>query len=427
MMRYDDVLLADAACAGGGALQVAAPKRARAATDAERSDRAAVKAAAAAERQAAAAAAREATRAARATQKEASKQAKSLAGLDSQLEAGRFSGAEMALEMSALLAGSALGQLLIGEAATVTGRVKFGEAAGSLEALFVLPPPSKEPLSEAPSLRWRRGVVRAVSGGGGGGPVYAFPNPTLKRALPLEVDFTSAPAEPVAAIVLPGEAWVALAVRLGTEGLVRWLRARQRELPPGTALAVLTHGVAGAVAQVVAGAAAAGRARPLPSNFSMDALHAHVFVACGVRVTHYPTAAQLAEQVLRLTRFLAARAYREEDTALLVVARAKADTPWLKMLKTLPGVSDKVAAAVARRFPSMRALMDAYADKGASEKEKAALLESVLMDGGEEEGVGEEGGGGGGKGGGRRLTKMSADVYAFFSAADPTTEVFKPK
>jgi hypothetical protein len=430
--------------AAAAAAAASAPKRPRGAPAdaAAAGERAAAKAAAAAERASAAARAREAARAAReagraleaagrAAQKEASKQAKSLAAMDTQVGAGRFSGAEVALEMSGRLAGSALGQMIAAEAAAVTGRVKFGEAAGSLEALFVLPPPAEEPLSEAPSLRWRRGVVRAAGeGGGGGGPAYAFPNPTLKRALPLEVDFSGAPAEPVVAIVLPGEAWVALALRLGTAGLVRWLRARAAELPPGTDLAVLTHGVTGAVAKAVAAAAAAGRGRPFPPHFSMDALHAHAFVACGVRVTHYPAPAQLVEQVLRLSRFLGARAYREEDSALLVVARAKADTAWLKMLKTLPGVSDKVAAAISRRFPSLRALMDAYAEEGVPEREKAALLEGVMLGGGEEgEGAGGEGGegGGGGKGGGKKLTKMSADVYAFFTAADPAADVFKPK
>lgn len=427
-----------AAAAGGGGGDAGAEKEERArakaaAAIAAASSRDAARAAAAVERQVS----RAAAAAERASLKEASKQAKSLAKTSTQLEAGRFSGAELGLEMSARLAGSSLGQTLRAEAEAVTAEVKFGKPPGTLEAVFVLPPPAAEPLAaEAPSLRWRRGVVRPAGGAArAGGPVYAFPNPTLKRTVPLEVDFTAAPAEPIMAVVLPGDAWVALAVRLGADGLVRWLRARQGEAPPGTALTVLTHGVLSATVKAADEARRAGRGRPFGEGFSMDALHAHLFVACGVRVTHHPTPDMLVEQVLRLTRWIGARPYKEEDSALLVVARAKADTPWLKMLQTLPGVSARVAAAIAHRFPSMRALMDAYADRSVPEREKAALLEGVMLEGGEEgggeEGEGEEGAGGGaGSGKGRKpakLSKLSRDVHAFFTAADPEVEVFVPK
>ena len=96
----------------------------------------------------------------------------------------------------------------------------------------------------------------------------------------------------------------------------------------------------------------------------------------------------------------------------------------------IPGVSESIAAAIASKYSSFRALTSAYSDSRLSRAEKQALLQNILkgpMGGGGGGGDDDEegGGGGGGGGGGRTLIKVSQNVYEFFSTLDADAVIGK--
>lgn len=108
--------------------------------------------------------------------------------------------------------------------------------------------------------------------------------------------------------------------------------------------------------------------------------------------------AATAEYVVGLTRAIAEWPYKRDASALACVVKvrttgtataaavaAAAPPPdgmkkpvtavWLGQLQMIPGVSDKRAAAIAGRYPSFRALMDAYRDPRLPQAAKELLLE----------------------------------------------------
>lgn len=98
---------------------------------------------------------------------------------------------------------------------------------------------------------------------------------------------------------------------------------------------------------------------------------------------------ETAEQVVGLTRAIAQMPYRASESALGCVTKVKASggpgatageakkaawDVWVAQLQMIPSASDKKARAIATKFPSFRALADAYADPARSELEKQELL-----------------------------------------------------
>ena len=103
-------------------------------------------------------------------------------------------------------------------------------------------------------------------------------------------------------------------------------------------------------------------------------------------------ASETADHVVMLTRAIAEYPYRMNPSALACVTKvkvpgaAKIDADgervktksttetWIAQLQMIPGVSFAIAQAIAARYPTLRTLLDAYADPCRSAKEKALLL-----------------------------------------------------
>jgi hypothetical protein len=396
----------------------------------------------------------------RETAKEQVKSGKELAKVSDKSSAGRFRGAEMGLAMSAGLAGSEMGRQLAAAARALTASAEEegGGGAGSggggssssdsalaaLTAVHLLPASlALEVAPDAPSLHWYRGVVRAAVGGGaggfggggfgGGGAAAAaaaapppgslvFPVPTILKSIkvPLEADFTRAAREAHCAVLLSGEAWVGLVMRLGAAGVLARLGAWRAALPPGTKLQVILFALSGAVKRRLEAARGSGggvNAAGLTQD-ALQALHAHIHIAGGIDVGVYDSAPAAAAHVLRLTRAIGEEPYLPPPSALALLGKAKGESVWVMMLQNIQGVSLKVATAIAARYACCRDLMDAYSAPGVSAKEASALLEGVML-GGEEEG----GGGGEGAKKGRRLVKISQDVHRFFTTLNGEEEI----
>ena len=357
--------------------------------------------------------------------------------------AGRFSSAEIALVPTAALharpaLASAIGNVCSapggGAGASSAGCASLSSttttSAAPVFAPFLLP---AAPWADASSgggeprvrglpvaiLRFARGTIRprtaadgggSSGGGGSGGGGAVFPVPPVLKSVKVDLvaDFRAAQREPVAAVVLSGDEWLTLAAG-GAAGVVEWVRGVKRALA-GSRVLLLVHTLAAAVR-----AAFAAR-RNAPSSGALTALAAHLFVCTGVGPSYFLDEKSLAEHVARTARAIATRPYTREATALSVVGKAsKESTTWERMLQMVPGVSDSVAKAVSRRFPTFRSLMDAYAAGGS-----AALLEDVLLDDGDAESDGGAGAAGGGK---RKLSKVSADIFAFFTATDGDSSI----
>ena len=420
------------------------------------------------------AAERQAQKAARQVEREAAKEqlksGKELAKVSDKSTAGRFRGAEMGLAMSASLAGSEMGRQLAAAArARAASAVEEGGGAGSssssssdsalaaLSAVHILPSAlALEVAPDAPALHWYRGVVRAAvghgGGGGGGGGGFGggfgggaaaaaaaaappaaplvFPVPTILKSIkvPLEADFSRPVREAHCAVVLSGEAWVALVMRLGAAGVLARLGAWRAALPPGTKLQVILFALSGAVKRRLeaarsssssAGGGGGVNAAGLTQD-ALQALHAHIHIAGGVHVGVLDSAPVAAAHILRLTRAIGEEPYLPAPSQLALLGKAKGESVWVMMLQNIQGVSLKIAAAIAARYPCCRDLMDAYSAPGVSAKEASALLEGVML-----------GGGGGGGGGGeeegakkgRRLVKISQDVHRFFTTLNGDEEI----
>jgi hypothetical protein len=76
---------------------------------------------------------------------------------------------------------------------------------------------------------------------------------------------------------------------------------------------------------------------------------------------------------------------------------------WWSQLQMLPRVSAAVASNIVRAYPTMRSLMDAYRDPAVTDAAKEHLLDDVL------------------DGGKRKATKLSREIWRFFTTRDPAT------
>eukprot|EP00899_Mesostigma_viride_P017283 jgi/Mesvir1/25556/Mv01793-RA.2 len=108
----------------------------------------------------------------------------------------------------------------------------------------------------------------------------------------------------------------------------------------------------------------------------IDAMLAHLTVAHGAaKVKHFLAldAADAADHVVQLAKCMAQAPYRTDMKFLKVFGSAHASTSrvvehqdgqcgsWAAMLNTIQGSGDRSARAIAKAFPSLRHLMDAYA------------------------------------------------------------------
>jgi len=375
------------------------------------------------------------------------KKRKELAVLADKVSAGRFRGAELALQLSQSLASTEVGAALVRAASSIynadrdegggvssvgSGMRENCEAAMiGLDVLPVLPSsPNLDIAPDAPTLLWKRGVVGPAQKNRPQSHPLTFPVPTVLKSLkePLEVDFSSASRVPRTAVVLSGEAWVTLVLMHGAEGLIKRVCAWRDALPRGDTLHILIYGLSGAVGKRLEEARRGGaRGTSSCTGLTMDtlcALHNHLFIAISVHVSPFDSLTQLLEGVLRLTRHLADAPYALPMSQLATVGKEKGDTPWGMMLQTLPLVSSKVAAAIQARYPTCKSLLDAYGDPRLTVAERSDLLADVMLVVGDGEGGPE---GKDKKAPGKRLTKLSADIYTFFTSTDPSQVIGSSK
>lgn len=277
-----------------------------------------------------------------------------------------------------------------------------------------------------PAIHWVRGHVRLrVEADTRAPPLTIFAAPTLLKSIktPLVVDFTNAPLEPFIGVLVSGHHWLGIATGpKGARGAVSWAAAAAAAAAPARLL-VHVHGLA-AARIAAAFAAQEGRGPSPPTGAQLAALAAHIYAVARVDIFFSESEVRLADNLARASRVIGERIYIAENTTLSVVAKANKKTPtWQAMLQQLPGVSEAIAGAVARRFPSLRLLMAAFTAAGPARG--PSLLEDVLIDDAADNdgaaGGGDGGDGGGGGGGGapaRKISKISADLYAFFSSDD---------
>ncbi|KAH9546059.1 hypothetical protein CY35_12G076600 [Sphagnum magellanicum] len=103
--------------------------------------------------------------------------------------------------------------------------------------------------------------------------------------------------------------------------------------------------------------------------------------------------AEVADHVAGLMRSLAECPFKQKLTPLSVSKNgdhvAKSDpnkeeikkSLWLKALVALPKTSGAIARAIAKEYPSMRALLNAYLDSAKSVHEKELLLQNLMREG----------------------------------------------
>jgi len=103
--------------------------------------------------------------------------------------------------------------------------------------------------------------------------------------------------------------------------------------------------------------------------------------------------AEVADHVAGLMRSLAECPFKQKLTPLSVSKNgdhvAKSDpnkeeikkSLWLKALVALPKTSGAIARAIAKEYPNMRALLNAYLDSSKSVHEKELLLENLMREG----------------------------------------------
>ena len=109
---------------------------------------------------------------------------------------------------------------------------------------------------------------------------------------------------------------------------------------------------------------------------------------------------------------------------------------WIAQLQMIPRVSAMVAKAIAARYPTFRALMDAYADPGMSAADKARLLEVRRKRGQSSsfpmchslppppqiQDVRSDV-----VGAGKKATQLSANIYLFFTTTNKDEVIGAPK
>jgi len=158
---------------------------------------------------------------------------------------------------------------------------------------------------------------------------------------------------------------------------------------------------------------------------ALDYATLFLYVSAELEVKETLHERESAEYIVGLTRAIAKFPYEVADSALGCVTKVKAPggggggdggdgdgargkkTPadvWCAQLQMVPGVSAAKARTIVRRFPTFRALTDAYSSASLTVTEKQQLLQDIFKDD---------------AGKGSRQAKLSLDLYRLFTTSDP--------
>jgi len=369
------------------------------------------------------AAAKAEVRAAKAAAKAASASIKSRSKLEAAQAGGRYALREIAIHMTEDLHREEVGAA-IREAAR-----EF--AIGSSEDRKNAWPPPRPLLRVLPATGAGAGAG-AGQAAGGDGSLLRCVRWRRARMLPgtsKEPAFAEHPPvlaeEPFALLIYPGTAWLDVLERgaRAAGGVVGEVKRLCRSLPPPTRRSVLVTGLEDAL-----------RRRPAFLRERVEAAHASLYVLGEVDVRAVERLGDAANEVLRMTRVIAKTPYDRAPTALACVSREKGAgagetggsnrswrATWSAMLQQVNGMSAQKAGWVVDAFPTFASLMDAYKQgsgdgEGSEEEEekgeadKEGLLTEVMVRAQEREGAE------GSKA--RRFTKLSREVYRFFTTVD---------
>lgn len=373
---------------GAGAAASAGVKRSRSVklTDAQRSIRDVAKAAEKAAKQAA---------------KDAEKRSANALRHVERAEKGAYALQEIALAMTADLHASEVGAAIAKCMADYNPRLKVLDPIHS-------PVPN--------SLHWRRGIVVEYGAGAGAGAM-----PSSLRVDDAVIHFHSPTVEPFVAVLFHGKDYVELVASKRYAGMLEYIKGLDALLPIGSRLTFIIVGLRHAMKLYMDRYRRRAEKGDLQgmlslSQDSINSLNTHLYTATEVEIKTYEGVSDVAEYVVRCTQAIGEMPYRMQPSALACVTKVRVGAnsdhkgddgkktttgTWWAMLQMIPGVSEKKASKITDHYPTYRSLMEAYRNPAIPVPQKEVLLENVM-------GAGQP-----------RLTKMSKDIYTFFTTTDP--------